>query len=105
MKEAVTGEIDLKNSQKTEPVLVSGVAQFSIQPVVSNLCGSPTYTLEVSNLKDDGTFIPYDITTTDITFDKSIQSDYDRFPWKYLRLSCNSDGRTDSGLVIFHISM
>lgn len=98
-----TNEIDLKTSQVTEAVLIDGGGQLSIQPIVSNLCGAPTWTLEVSNVKDDESFVKYDVTTTGILFTKTIQSDYLVFPWKYLRLSCTSR-IGDSGLVIFHIN-
>ena len=105
MKQYTTDQIDLKTSQVTEEILINGAGPFSIQPVVSNLCGSPTYTLEVSNVDDEDSFRPYGASASGKDLTDNIQSDYEKFPWKYIRLSCVNTGPTDSGLVIFHISL
>ena len=98
MKENILGTLNLKTSQKSSEVLIDGSGPLSIQPVTSNLCGSPTYTLEASN--DKLNFVCYDDLSTDVSLEDSIQINYDKIPWKYLRISITSR-LGDSGSVKF----
>jgi len=98
LKTKTVGPLDLKTSQKSDTVLIDSTGPISIQPVVENLCGSPAYTLESSNDKEN--FVAYDPLSTDVSLEDSIQINYEKIPWKYMRISVAS--RTgDSGLASF----
>ena len=98
MKINKTESLSLKTSQKTEEVGINGSGPLSIQPVVQNLCGTPTYTLEASNDKEN--FVCYDLLSTNVPFTYSLQINYEKIPWKYFRISINSK-LGDSGSVVF----
>ncbi len=100
MKYKVLGPYDLKTSIKSDPVLIDGSGPLSIQPVAQNVCGTPTYTLEVSNDKDENSFVVYDSLSTNVLFGKSLQIDYEKMPWRYIRISTNSR-LGDSGEATF----
>ena len=100
MKLNPVGPLDLKTSQKSSEVLIDGSGPLSIQPVAQNVCGTPTYTLEVSNDKDENIFFVYDGLLINVLFGKSLQIDYEKIPWKYMRISISSKVG-DSGIVTF----
>lgn len=88
MKDNTLGPFDLKTSEKSDSVLINGSGPLSIQPIVTNLCGSPTYTVEASN--DKVNFLPYDPLSTDVSLEDSIQINYEKISWKYMRISITS---------------
>lgn len=98
MKTRTTDPIELKTSQTTGEVFVNCSGPISIQPVVDNLCGSPTYTLEVSN--DKSNFVAYDPLSTGISLEDQIQIDYAKIPWLYMRVSVTA-ALGDSGTASF----
>jgi hypothetical protein len=101
LKENTIGPLDLKTSQKSSEVLINGSGPLSIQPVTNNLCGLPTYTLEVSN--DKVNFCSYTNDSTDISLSRAIQINYTSIPWKYMRISITSI-LGDSGIANFIFS-
>lgn len=94
------GPFDLKTSQFSDGVITNLKGPISIQPISSNVCGSPKYSLQVSN--DKVNFTNYDPLSTDLDVTDVIQIDYATFPWKYLRLGISSNVG-DSGTVLFLI--
>lgn len=96
------GPIDLDVSSVTDGFL-SPEGQFSIQPIPNHgICGNPTWSLEVSNSKDENSFKLYSDDVSGLTMDDCVQSDDVRFPWKYFRISIISNVG-DSGSVIFNV--
>lgn len=98
MKNNTAGPLDLKTSQKSESVLIDGSGPLSIQPVTNNLCGAPTYTVEASNDKEN--FVSYHVLSTNTSIEDSIQINYKKIPWMYMRISITSVSG-DSGIANF----
>ena len=101
MKLDNVGPLDLKTSQKSSEVFINSSGPLSIQPVVNNLCGAPTYTLEVSN--DKINFLNYSDESTDLSLEDAIQINYIKIPWQYMRISVSSV-LGDSGIANFIFS-
>ena len=94
MKESDSNTLDLSVDSETLRIFVEG-GPTSIQPIIENLVGNPTYTLEVSNDDSDtaegGTYTCFNRTTTNIAIDTPIQIAYGYLPWKYMRLKVTTD--------------
>ena len=98
-----TSIINLESgSQISSIIKIDGHAPLSIQAILTNVVGSPTYTLEVSNDLDTNTFKKYDPLSNNIDITDAIVITYDVVPWKYLRLVVTPDVG-DVGLIYFNI--
>jgi vacuolar-type H+-ATPase subunit D/Vma8 len=93
--------IPLNRNSVSESFTVKGKGNLSIQSVVSNLVGTPTYTLEVSN--DDDNFVEFDPLSTNVSFEDSIEIDSSVVPWIHMRARIDALS-TDGGSVIFKIN-
>lgn len=80
--------LDLSINSSTSPISVVG-GPISIQPVVENLVGVPTYTLEVSN--DEVNFSCFHRISTNLTVDTPIVIQEGSLPWAFLRLTVTTD--------------
>ena len=104
MSKKTFNKVDLKTSTKTEGLSLNNKGPVVIQPILTNLMGSPKYTIEVS-IDDDneGQYVEYDASTTDVDITSAVQINNTVFVWSYLRISVScSDG--DSGNVIFMLA-
>lgn len=90
-------------SGETVPIEISGTGPLSIQPIRSNITGSPTYTLEVSNSKELDTFVTYNVLAEDVDIANSIQINHEIIPWKYIRLLTTA-GVGGGGTVYFNVT-
>jgi hypothetical protein len=106
-------DIDLKTSFKTEGINILKGGVMTIQPIpVENVCGTPTYTIQVSNDKgtddrttdreDDGRYVNLSPLSTNVSFEDAIQINYNPFPWRRMRI-CTNSKQGDSGKVNFII--
>lgn len=103
-KDAQTELVDLKTPFKTVGINIAGKGPISIQPIATNVCGSPTYSIEVSNDDAEGEYVTLDSTLCGLLFTKGVQIDSKPLPWKYLRFSTSSiEG--DSGSVFFKLCL
>lgn len=93
--------IPLNRNGVTESFTVKSKGHFSIQSIVSNLVGAPTYTLEVSN--DDENFTEFDDLSTGILFADSIQIDSSVVPWINMRIRVDALS-TDNGSATFKVN-
>jgi hypothetical protein len=64
---------------------------ISIQPIITGLTivGTPTYTLMVSN--DSVNYVDYNKLSTNVDVSKSVQINYQDFPWKFIKITINID--------------
>jgi hypothetical protein len=103
-KDAETERVDLRTPFKTVGINIAGKGPISIQPIVTNLCGAPTYSVEVSNDDAEGDYVTLDSTLCDLLLTKGVQIESQPLPWKFLRISTSSlEG--DSGFVIFKLCL
>lgn len=101
MKVKTLGPIVLGTSQETDAIVIDGSGPLSVQPVLFNNIGSSTYTIQVSNDKEN--YTDYNSMSTDVSVEDSVQIHYSQIPWKYMRMSVSSkDG--DSGQLTFVVS-
>lgn len=104
MKILETELINLKNSEATRGLLVGGSESLSIHPIVSNICGAPTYSVEVSNDDREGDFKVLDDDLCNVAIDRPIYITYNPFPWKFIRF-VTSSVLGDAGNVVFKVGL
>lgn len=105
--------IDLSSNSFSERIDLEGVNVLSIHPIVKNLLGSPTYTIEVSNddgnsdviptLEDQENYFVMSPSLSNLNIQSTINIDLTLIAWRYMRIKINSS-INDSGIVEFNIN-
>ena len=98
------GPFDLKKTEVSESILIDSYGPISIQTIGKNICGSPKFTFQVSNLKDEESFTNFNFATSNLDISDSILLDYQSFPWKYVRILTHAESDT-SGFADLIISL
>lgn len=92
--------LDVSVSSSTESIeIIDG--PMSIQPVLDQVTGNPTYTVEVSN--DGANFVSYTRSSTNVAVTKSIEITYGEIPWEFVRLSVTPGGGS-TGNIYFYVT-
>jgi hypothetical protein len=105
MKVYDSNTLDLSVTSSTFRMQVLG-GPISIQPIIENLVGLPTYSLEVSNDKQNantGSFACFSRITTNLNIEDLIQIADGQVPWEYIRLTVTTVSGA-SGNVSFKVS-
>ena len=98
-----TSTLNLRSGSKiSSAITLDGKGPLSIQPILTNVEGSPTYTVEVSNDSDVNTFTPYNTLSTNVDITDSIIITYNGIPWNYMRFVVTST-LTDVGTIVFNV--